>query len=83
MHQNGYLTDLMGDRAVKVIGDYAKARQPFLLSLHFNAPHWPWEGPGRRGGIAAHQSRWSIATAARMKPMRRWSRAWTCRWAAC
>src|SRR5205823_447009 len=18
---------------------------PFLLSLHFNAPHWPWEGP--------------------------------------
>ncbi|WP_163367722.1 sulfatase-like hydrolase/transferase, partial [Enterobacter hormaechei] len=20
--------------------------QPFLLSLHFTAPHWPWEGPG-------------------------------------
>src|SRR5689334_13420812 len=20
--------------------------QPFLLSLHFNAPHWPWEAPG-------------------------------------
>ena len=36
----------MGDRAVKVIGDYAKAGEPFLLSLHFNAPHWPWEGPG-------------------------------------
>ena len=35
-----------GDRAVRVIGDYAKAAQPFLLSLHFNAPHWPWEGPG-------------------------------------
>lgn len=46
IHQAGYLTDLMGDRAVKVIGDYAKSRQPFLLSLHFNAPHWPWEGPG-------------------------------------
>src|ERR1017187_4359366 len=45
IHQNGYLTDLMGDRAVKVIGDYAKAGEPFLLSLHFNAPHWPWEGP--------------------------------------
>ena len=44
--QVGYLTDLLGDRAVKVIGDYAKAAQPFLLSLHFNAPHWPWEGPG-------------------------------------
>ena len=46
IHQNGYLTDLMGDRAVKVIGDYAKSGEPFLLSLHFNAPHWPWEGPG-------------------------------------
>jgi arylsulfatase A-like enzyme len=46
IHQTGYLTDLMGDRAVKAIGDYAKAGQPFLLSLHFNAPHWPWEGPG-------------------------------------
>ena len=46
IHQAGYLTDLMGDRAVKVIGDYAKAGEPFLLSLHFNAPHWPWEGPG-------------------------------------
>ena len=44
VEQAGYLTDLIGDRAVKVIGDYAAARQPFLLSLHFNAPHWPWEG---------------------------------------
>jgi arylsulfatase A-like enzyme len=42
----GYLTDLLGDRAVKVINDYARAKQPFFLSLHFNAPHWPWEGPG-------------------------------------
>lgn len=45
IHQTGYLTDLIGDRAVKTVGDYARARQPFLLSLHFNAPHWPWEGP--------------------------------------
>ncbi len=42
----GYSTDLFGDRAVEVIGDYARAGQPFLLSLHFNAPHWPWEAPG-------------------------------------
>jgi len=46
VHQAGYLTDLMGDQAVKTIGDYAKAGQKFFLSLHFNAPHWPWEGPG-------------------------------------
>jgi len=46
--QDGYSTELFGDRAVKVIGDYARASQPFLLSLHFNAPHWPWEGPADR-----------------------------------
>jgi arylsulfatase A-like enzyme len=45
VHQVGYLTNLLGDRAVKVIGNYAKSKQPFFLSLHFNAPHWPWEGP--------------------------------------
>ncbi len=43
---SGYLTDLLGDRAVKVITDYARAKKPFFVSLHFNAPHWPWEGPG-------------------------------------
>lgn len=43
--QTGYMTTLLGDRAVKVIEDYAKDSQPFLLSLHFSAPHWPWEGP--------------------------------------
>ena len=41
----GYMTDLLGDRAVQSIENYAKSRQPFLLSLHFTAPHWPWEGP--------------------------------------
>src|SRR5277367_2947465 len=46
IQQTGYLTGLLGSRAVKVIDAYAKSRQPFLLSLHFNAPHWPWEGPG-------------------------------------
>jgi arylsulfatase A-like enzyme len=42
----GYLTDLLGSRAVDVINGYAKSNRPFLVSLHFNAPHWPWEAPG-------------------------------------
>jgi arylsulfatase A-like enzyme len=46
VHQVGYLTDLLGSRAVDVVNGYAKAGRPFLLSLHFNAPHWPWEAPG-------------------------------------
>jgi arylsulfatase A-like enzyme len=46
VHQTGYLTDLLGARSVDVVNGYAKSRQPFFLSLHFNAPHWPWEAPG-------------------------------------
>jgi arylsulfatase A-like enzyme len=46
IQQAGYLTDLLGDRAVKCLREYAAGKQPFFLSLHFNAPHWPWEAPG-------------------------------------
>jgi arylsulfatase A-like enzyme len=46
VEQAGYLTDLLGSHAVDVINGYAAQRKPFLLSLHFNAPHWPWEVPG-------------------------------------
>ncbi len=48
VHDDGYLTELLGDRAVATIGTYAEQRRPFFLSLHFNAPHWPWEAPGDR-----------------------------------
>jgi arylsulfatase A-like enzyme len=41
----GYMTNLLGDRAVQAVEGYARAKQPFLLSLNFTAPHWPWEGP--------------------------------------
>jgi arylsulfatase A-like enzyme len=46
VEQAGYLTDLLGDRAVAAVNDYAASGRPFLLSLHFNAPHWPWLAPG-------------------------------------
>src|SRR5450631_3630697 len=46
IHQMGYLTDMLGSRAVDAINGYAKSGRPFLISLHFNAPHWPWEAPG-------------------------------------
>ena len=39
----GYMTDLLTERAV----DYIRRphKKPFYLSLHYTAPHWPWEGP--------------------------------------
>ena len=46
VRQQGYLTDLLGSRAVATVERFARVGRPFLLSLHFNAPHWPWEAPG-------------------------------------
>jgi arylsulfatase A-like enzyme len=45
IERHGYLTELLGERAVQVVDGYAREGRPFLLSLHFTAPHWPWEGP--------------------------------------
>lgn len=41
--REGYLTDIFGDEAVRTIE--AADSAPFFMSLHFTAPHWPWEGP--------------------------------------
>jgi arylsulfatase A-like enzyme len=39
----GYLTNLLSDRAVQFV---TRSRtRPFYLSLHYTAPHAPWEGP--------------------------------------
>jgi len=39
----GYLTDLLSRRAVDYVDRMAGQDAPFLLSLHYTAPHWPWE----------------------------------------
>lgn len=42
----GYLTDLISEHAVDYVQRMAlgaKAGTPFFLSLHYTAPHWPWE----------------------------------------
>ena len=44
--ENGYLTDLITRHAVDWIGRsaaQAQQGQPLFLSLHYTAPHWPWE----------------------------------------
>lgn len=47
---NGYVTDVFADEAVRWIGD---GQGPFLLSLHFSAPHAPWVAPGDQATAAA------------------------------
>ena len=48
VRSDGYLTEILGDRAIDTINAFAGGGRPFLLSLHFNAPHWPWLAPGDR-----------------------------------
>jgi len=37
----GYLTDLLSEKSVSFVE--RQRGHPFLLSLHYTAPHWPWE----------------------------------------
>jgi arylsulfatase A-like enzyme len=42
--EDGYLTDLISQRAVDFIERAATpGGAPFFLSVHYTAPHWPWE----------------------------------------
>lgn len=70
VRQIGYYTDLLGARAVDFVRRQ-QAGKPFLLSLHYTAPHWPWEGPGdeavsRDIGDLFHYDGGDVATYGRM-----------------
>ena len=48
-HEAGYLTDLISRRSVDYVHRMAagaKSGTPFFLSMHYTAPHWPWETRG-------------------------------------
>ena len=67
----GYLTDLISDRAVEYVAR-ERAGQPFFLSVHYTAPHWPWESrddaaeAARIGADIAHLDGGSVATYRKM-----------------
>jgi arylsulfatase A-like enzyme len=76
----GYTTDLLTARAVdyitrrKAAGKVAGSenKRPFYLSLHYTAPHWPWEAAGEPApvpelrGPAAFRGGGSLKTYAAM-----------------
>jgi arylsulfatase A-like enzyme len=72
VHTDGYLTDLLTDRAVGFVRRCAGKDEPFLLSLHYTAPHWPWETRDDAAvadtlhGEIQHANGGSIATYQRM-----------------
>ncbi len=43
VYPSGYLTDLLAQRSADFIRQTHD--KPFFLSINFNAPHWPWQGP--------------------------------------
>ena len=48
VHSDEYLTDALSKRAVQTIERWAaeapsRGNPPFMMSLHYTAPHWPWE----------------------------------------
>ncbi|HEX5708067.1 MAG TPA: sulfatase-like hydrolase/transferase [Pyrinomonadaceae bacterium] len=51
VEHTGYMTELLTERAVSYLSRRDDAR-PFYLSLHYNAPHWPWEGPNDAAGAS-------------------------------
>jgi arylsulfatase A-like enzyme len=66
VHCRGYLTDLLSERAVSFVR--RQKGKPFLLSLHYTAPHWPWEAredeaeSRRIGARIAHLDGGSVET---------------------
>ena len=71
VEEAGYLTDLMGKHAADEITRMSRTPRPFMLSLHFTAPHWPWEGPGdealaKNVANALHYDGGNIATYRKM-----------------
>src|SRR5690606_18423021 len=44
---------LFSRRAVQQVEVARDDRRPFFLSLHYTAPHWPWEGPEDEAVAAA------------------------------
>jgi len=45
----GYMTDLLADQAIATLEQSAGGDRPFFMSLHFTAPHWPWEANDEEG----------------------------------
>ncbi|HYD23167.1 MAG TPA: sulfatase-like hydrolase/transferase [Croceibacterium sp.] len=45
----GYLTDLLAERTIETLGKRQADGRPYFVSLHFTAPHWPWEANDAQG----------------------------------
>ncbi len=40
---NRYITTVITDKAIEYMNDYVQQEEPFYLSIHYTAPHSPWD----------------------------------------
>jgi arylsulfatase A-like enzyme len=81
VEEAGYVTDLLAERTIETLDKRKADGRPFFISLHFTAPHWPWEGndeegraesdrmaanPGPGAGGIQHYDGGTLATYAKM-----------------
>ena len=60
IHVEGYSTDLIGWYAVEFI--QAMRDRPFFLYVPFNAPHFPFQGPGDADRLVTPKQGWQTGT---------------------
>ncbi|MCL2833875.1 MAG: sulfatase-like hydrolase/transferase [Treponema sp.] len=74
--KGSYVTDLITDRALVFLDEMAGNKKPFYLSVHYTAPHSPWEADQHPSGLIAEYDKsdfldvpyapphpWSVETA--------------------
>ena len=81
VEETGYVTDLLAERTFETLDRRKADGRPFFVSLHFTAPHWPWEAndeegraeserladsPGPGAGGIQHYDGGTLATYAKM-----------------
>jgi arylsulfatase A-like enzyme len=57
--REGYSTDLFGEWAAQFIG--RRRDSPYFLYAAFNAPHWPFQPPGKPSGVRTRKT-WTDGT---------------------
>ena len=74
VEETGYVTDLLAERTLETLDRRKADGRPFFVSLHFTAPHWPWEANDEEGraeserpaaGARTRRSRATASTSAR------------------
>jgi len=52
----GYVTHLLTAKTIEHIHSRNSSDQPFFISLHYTAPHWPWSAPSVESAARERES---------------------------